>query len=58
VKLDAYSRAVINGKLSDVYTPEAYKRLLLDSMIGDVTLYTRSDAVEARWKLVDLIPNA
>jgi glucose-6-phosphate 1-dehydrogenase len=33
--------------------PEAYERLLLDCMIGDPTLFTRSDEVEAAWKIVD-----
>ena len=29
--------------------PEAYQRLLLDVMIGDATLFTRSDEVLAAW---------
>src|SRR5260370_20768474 len=29
--------------------PEAYERLLLDCMIGDSTLFTRRDEVEAAW---------
>jgi len=33
--------------------PEAYERLLLDCMIGDPTLFTRADEVEAAWKIVD-----
>ena len=36
-----------------VEAPEAYERLLLDCMIGDPTLFTRSDEVEAAWKLID-----
>ncbi len=32
--------------------PEAYERLLLDAMIGDSTLFTRKDEVEAAWSLV------
>jgi len=35
--------------------PEAYERLLLDVMRGDSTLFTRSDEVEAAWKIVDPI---
>jgi glucose-6-phosphate 1-dehydrogenase len=35
--------------------PEAYERLLLDSMRGDATLFTRADEVEEQWKLVDEI---
>lgn len=32
--------------------PEAYERLLLDVMHGDPTLFTRSDEVEAEWRVV------
>lgn len=32
--------------------PEAYERLLLDCMIGDQTLFTRQDGVEAAWQLL------
>lgn len=31
---------------------EAYDRLLLDCMMGDQTLFTRSDEVEAAWRVV------
>jgi glucose-6-phosphate 1-dehydrogenase len=31
---------------------DAYDRLLLDCMMGDQTLFTRSDEVEAAWRLV------
>ena len=41
-----------------VETPEAYERLLLDCMIGDPTLFTRSDEVEAAWTLIDPIEAA
>jgi glucose-6-phosphate 1-dehydrogenase len=34
-------------------TPPAYETLLLDVMIGDATLFTRSDEVEAAWKIVE-----
>jgi glucose-6-phosphate 1-dehydrogenase len=40
------------------YIPEAYQRLLLDCMQGDSTLYTRGDAVEAAWRLVDPVLEA
>ncbi len=33
-------------------SPEAYERLLLDAMLGDSTLFTRSDEVEASWSLI------
>jgi glucose-6-phosphate 1-dehydrogenase len=35
--------------------PEAYERLILDSMLGDGTLFTRADEVEEQWLLVDSI---
>lgn len=38
--------------LNDTYLPSAYERLLLDCILGDATLYARSDAVEACWKFV------
>jgi glucose-6-phosphate 1-dehydrogenase len=41
--------------LTNVYVPDAYERLLLDSMLGDATLYARGDAVEACWQFVDPI---
>jgi len=33
--------------------PPAYETLLLDMMLGDATLFTRSDEVEAAWRVVD-----
>ena len=41
-----------------VETPEAYERLLLDCMIGDPTLFTRADEVEAAWTFIDPIEAA
>ena len=35
--------------------PEAYERLLLDVLHGDSTLFTRSDEVEAQWRVVQPI---
>ena len=32
--------------------PEAYETLLLDAMLGDASLFTRADEVEAAWSLV------
>jgi len=31
----------------------AYETLLLDCMIGDATLFTRTDEVEAAWQVID-----
>jgi glucose-6-phosphate 1-dehydrogenase len=35
--------------------PDAYERLLLDAMVGDPTLFIRSDEVEQAWRIVDPI---
>jgi glucose-6-phosphate 1-dehydrogenase len=35
--------------------PEAYERLILDAMLGDATLFTRTDEVEEQWAIVDTI---
>ena len=34
-------------------TPPAYQTLLLDVLLGDATLFTRSDEVEAAWSVID-----
>ena len=39
-------------------SPSAYETLLLDAIIGDPTLYTRQDMVEASWSVVEPIQNA
>ncbi len=33
--------------------PDAYERLLLDALMGDASLFTRSDEIEAAWKIID-----
>jgi glucose-6-phosphate 1-dehydrogenase len=35
--------------------PEAYERLLLDCLLGDGTLFTRGDEVEASWRWISRI---
>ena len=40
------------GTSFGVASPEAYERLLLDCMLGDGTLFTRRDEVEASWSLI------
>ena len=37
--------------------PEAYERLLLDTLTGDASLFTREDEVEMAWRLIDPIIN-
>lgn len=44
--------------LLDVRIPDAYERLLLDSMIGDKTLYARIDAVMAAWEFITPVLDA
>jgi glucose-6-phosphate 1-dehydrogenase len=34
-------------------SPDAYERLLLDAMVGDPTLFIRSDEVDQAWQIVD-----
>lgn len=38
--------------------PEAYERLLLDALLGDASLFTRSDRSELAWEILDPIINA
>jgi len=38
--------------------PEAYERLLLDVMLGDATLFTRADEVDASWQFFDPVLTA
>ena len=35
--------------------PDAYQRLLLDSIMGDASLFARSDEVELAWGIIDPI---
>jgi glucose-6-phosphate 1-dehydrogenase len=39
-------------------SPEAYERLILDTMRGDATLFARNDEVEAAWTIVDPVLEA
>ena len=43
------------GTSFDVPAPDAYERLILDCMLGDSTLFTRSDEVETAWSLLDSV---
>ena len=43
------------GTTFGVTPPDAYERLLLDCMLGDSTLFTRRDEVEAAWSFVTRI---
>lgn len=46
------------GSSFGMATADAYKRLLLDCMLGDQTLFTRADEVEEAWRVVTPILNA
>lgn len=39
-------------------TPEAYERLILDAILGEPTLYTRRDEIEAGWTFITSVLNA
>jgi glucose-6-phosphate 1-dehydrogenase len=38
---------------ADVAIPEAYERLLLDAILGDATLFMRTDEIERAWEIID-----
>jgi glucose-6-phosphate 1-dehydrogenase len=40
------------GAAFGVEPPEAYERLILDALLGDSTLFTRRDEVEAQWRFI------
>jgi glucose-6-phosphate 1-dehydrogenase len=44
----------LNYEYSDTYNnlPDAYERLLMDTLIGDQSLFTRTDEIEASWKFI------
>jgi glucose-6-phosphate 1-dehydrogenase len=45
-----YRKAFENERI-----PDAYERLLLDTLQGDAALFTRSDEIEMAWRLIDPI---
>jgi glucose-6-phosphate 1-dehydrogenase len=50
VDMDFHYRDFYSGAL-----PDAYERLLLEALRGEASLFTRSDGIEASWKLIDSI---
>ena len=46
------------GTAFAVPPPEAYERLLLDVMLGDPTLFTRTDEVDAAWQFITQVLDA
>ncbi len=56
----AETRSVnLNYHYKDVFgekaIPEAYERLLMDALLGDASLFNRSDHLELAWELLDPI---
>jgi glucose-6-phosphate 1-dehydrogenase len=39
-------------------SPDAYETLMLDALLGDQSLFTRSDEVEEAWRIVTPIVDA
>jgi glucose-6-phosphate 1-dehydrogenase len=46
------------GAKFDQALPDAYERLLLDVLLGDASLFARSDEVELSWSIIDPIVRA
>lgn len=46
------------SSLADRHIPAAYERLLLDCLLGDATLFSRGDTVEAAWNFIQPILDA
>ena len=44
--------------LADIHIPSAYERLLHDAMLGDSTLYSRGDTLEAAWSFIEPVLQA
>jgi glucose-6-phosphate 1-dehydrogenase len=43
---------------SEIDTPDAYEKLLIDAIAGDQTLFARTDEIQASWKFISPILNA
>ena len=50
VEMDFHYKDSFSGSL-----PDAYERLLQEALECDASLFTRSDCIEAAWKLIDPI---
>jgi len=55
MKIEPFNMQFSYAGSFDKKPPEAYERLLLDAVLGDGTLFTRSDEVEASWALLEPI---
>ncbi len=52
------SEMVFDYDSCSTHTPEAYETLLLDAMLGDTTLFMRSDQVEEAWDVIKTVQEA
>ncbi|HLV62754.1 glucose-6-phosphate dehydrogenase [Galbibacter sp.] len=52
------SEMIFNYDSCSTQTPEAYETLLLDAMVGDTTLFMRSDQIEEAWDVISTILEA
>jgi glucose-6-phosphate 1-dehydrogenase len=52
------SEMIFNYDSCSTQSPEAYETLLLDAMLGDTTLFMRSDQVEEAWDVLASIQQA
>ncbi|MFD2035403.1 glucose-6-phosphate dehydrogenase [Belliella marina] len=52
------SEMIFNYDSCSTQSPEAYETLLLDAMLGDTTLFMRSDQVEEAWDVLSTIQQA
>ena len=44
-----------NHRYKEVYAPDAYTRLLLDTMRGSQATFVRSDELEGSWRIFDAL---
>lgn len=58
VQLQPVHMDFLYGSQFSKQSPAAYERLLLDVMLGDSTLFTRKDEVEAEWAIITPILKA
>jgi glucose-6-phosphate 1-dehydrogenase len=55
MRLRSVNMGFLYGTSFLVESPDAYERLRLDSMLGDSTLFTRRDGIEASWEPITQI---
>jgi glucose-6-phosphate 1-dehydrogenase len=58
IQLEEVEMDFFYGQAFQQRSPEAYERLLLDSLRGDASLFTRSDEVDYAWRFITSIHQA